>query len=59
LTTDYCVRASVLDALHAGFQVAVLEDGIASVDAEPGDGQRALAEMQAAGASLIRSEDLV
>lgn len=59
LTTDYCVRASVLDALHAGFQVAVLEDGIAAVDAEPGDGQRALAEMRAAGASLIRSEDLV
>jgi len=53
------VRASVLDALHAGFQVAVLEDGVAAVDAEPGDGQRALAEMRAAGASLIRSEDLV
>jgi len=58
LTTDYCVRATVLDALHAGFKVTVLEDAIAAVDAQPGDGQRALAEMREAGAKVIRSEDL-
>ena len=58
LTTNYCVRASVLDALHAGFEVTVLEDAIAAVDAQPGDGERALAEMREAGGKVIRSEDL-
>jgi len=59
LATDYCVRATVLDALHAGFEVTVLEDGIGAVDVQPGDGERALAEMRRAGASVIRSGDLV
>ncbi len=58
LATDYCVRASVLDAVQAGFEVAVLEDGIAAVDVQPGDGERAVAEMRSAGARLIRSDDL-
>lgn len=58
LTTDYCVRASVLDALHAGFEVTVLEDGVAAVNVQPGDGERALAEIRSAGAKVIRSEDL-
>ena len=58
LATDYCVRASVLDALREGFKVVVLEDGIGAVDVEPGDGERALAEMREAGAAVSRSEDL-
>jgi nicotinamidase/pyrazinamidase len=58
LATDYCVRASVLDALREGFEVVVLEDGIGAVDVSPGDGDRALAEMGEAGASVGRSDDL-
>ena len=58
LATDYCVRASVLDARREGFEVAVLEDGIAAIDASPGDGERALAEMRAAGAEVVRSPDV-
>jgi len=58
LATDYCVRASVLDALQAGFEVTVLEDGIGAVDVQPGDGERALAEMRGAGASVVLSGDL-
>jgi nicotinamidase/pyrazinamidase len=50
LATDYCVRATVLDALKAGFEVVVLEDAVRAVDVQPGDGDRALAEMRAAGA---------
>lgn len=53
LATDYCVRASVLDARRAGFPVTVLIDGIAGID--PEDARRALEEMEAAGASLISS----
>jgi nicotinamidase/pyrazinamidase len=58
LATDYCVRASVLDALGEGFQVMVLEDGIGAVDVRPGDGERALAEMREAGATVTRSDDI-
>jgi nicotinamidase/pyrazinamidase len=52
LATDYCVRATVMDALRLGFGVTVLTDAIRGVDVTPGDGARALAEMQAAGAVL-------
>lgn len=52
LATDYCVRATVLDAIDRGLTVTVLTDGVAAVDMQPGDGSRALAEMMAAGAIL-------
>jgi nicotinamidase-related amidase len=52
LATDYCVKQSVLDALRLGFEVIVLEDAIAAVDVRPGDGDKALEEMVAAGAKL-------
>jgi nicotinamidase/pyrazinamidase len=52
LATDYCVRASVLDARKEGFDVVVLEDGIGAVEVHPGDGDRALAEMREAGAEV-------
>lgn len=50
LATDYCVNATVLDALKHGFTVHLLEDACRAVDLQPGDGARALAEMTAAGA---------
>ena len=58
LATDYCVRHSVLDARHHGFQVTVLTDGIAAVDLAQGDGTRALDEMRRAGATLQVSTSL-
>jgi nicotinamidase/pyrazinamidase len=58
LATDYCVRASVLDAVREGFQVVVLEDAIGAVEAEEGDGERAIEEMRAAGATIGKSTDL-
>jgi nicotinamidase/pyrazinamidase len=53
LATDYCVRASVLDARRLGFDVTVLHDAIRGVDVHPGDSERALEEMRAAGAEVI------
>ena len=50
LATDYCVRATVLDALKEGFTTSVLVDASRPVDVQPGDGERALNEMLAAGA---------
>ncbi len=52
LATDYCVRATALDAVRLGFKTIVLTDAIAAVDLVPGDGERAMAEMTAAGARL-------
>ncbi|MGZ8437981.1 MAG: isochorismatase family protein, partial [Candidatus Limnocylindrales bacterium] len=38
LATDYCVKATALDAVRLGFRTAVLTEAIAAVDLEPGDG---------------------
>jgi nicotinamidase/pyrazinamidase len=55
LATDYCVRATALDALRLGFRTVVLADAIAAVDLQPGDGERALAELRAAGVGVETS----
>ena len=59
LATDYCVRATVLDALQQGFAVTVLKDCIAGVDVQPGDSARALEEMNRAGARMGTSKDML
>jgi len=55
LATDYCVRATVLDARALGFDVWLIEDGCRAVDLKPGDGERAIREMRGAGAHVIES----
>ena len=52
LATDYCVSSTALDAVQLGFGTEVLQDAIAAVDLSPGDGQRAIGAMSAAGCSL-------
>jgi nicotinamidase/pyrazinamidase len=54
LATDYCVRATVLDARRAGFDVTVLSDGVAGIGAD--DTRRALDEMRQAGAAIVGAE---
>jgi nicotinamidase/pyrazinamidase len=49
LATDYCVRATVLGALAGGMEARLLTDAVRAVDVQPGDGERALHEMLAAG----------
>ena len=53
LATDYCVKATALDALSLGYETVVLRDAIRPVELEPGDGDRALAAMEGAGAVLL------
>lgn len=53
LALDYCVRATVLDALRNGFAVRLLRDATRPVEVRPGDGDRALGEMAAAGAEIV------
>ena len=58
LATDYCIRHSVLDAIRGGWRVTLVTDAIAAVELTPGDGERALAEMRAAGAHLSQAAEL-
>ena len=53
LATDYCVKATAIDAAHEGLTPTVLADGIRAVNLAPGDGARAVADMIAAGAAII------
>jgi len=55
LTTDYCVKNTVLDALKEGFRVKAMEDAMRAVEVNPGDGELAIEEMRAAGAEIIES----
>ncbi len=59
LATDYCVKATTLDALKEGFEVYVVTDAIKAVNVHPNDGEKALEEMQKAGAKLITSKELL
>lgn len=58
LATDYCVLATVKDALAQGFQAVALADAVRAVDVAPGDGERALREMRARGATLAQYGDV-
>ncbi len=58
LTTDYCVLNTVLDALGMGYSVVLLTDAIRAVNVKPGDGVRALAQMQERGAHFAVSRDI-
>lgn len=53
LATDYCVKATVLDALELGYAVRVFVEGVRAVNLRAGDGEAALEAMRAAGASLV------
>jgi nicotinamidase/pyrazinamidase len=52
LATDYCVKHTALDALRQGFGVTVDSTAVRPVEVRPGDGDRALAEVRAAGAQI-------
>jgi nicotinamidase/pyrazinamidase len=52
LATDYCVKHTALDALRRGFAVTVDAAAVRPVEVEPGDGERALEEIRAAGGRI-------
>jgi nicotinamidase/pyrazinamidase len=51
LALDYCVKESALDAAKL-FSTTLLADGTKPVDLEPGDGDRAVAALMAAGVQV-------
>ncbi len=58
LATDYCVKASVLDAMDEGFTVTVLTDATMGVKLQPVDSRKALDEMLQGGASTTQLKEI-
>jgi nicotinamidase/pyrazinamidase len=58
LATDYCVRATTLDARRRGMRVSVLKDAIRGVEMKPGDSDMALREMKVNGALFAETRAL-
>jgi nicotinamidase/pyrazinamidase len=52
LATDYCVRHTALEAQGEALRVTVDTTAVRGVDVQPGDSERALAELRAAGITL-------
>lgn len=49
LAGDVCVKETALDAVRLGYEVELPRPATAFVELEPGDGERALAELREAG----------
>ena len=58
IATDYCVKATVLDALQKGFRATLLLDAVRAVEVEPGDSDRAIQRMIRAGARVANLKDV-
>jgi nicotinamidase/pyrazinamidase len=59
LATDYCVRATGIDARAADVEAVILRDAVCAVDVQPGDGERALAELSAAGCEIATTGEVL
>jgi nicotinamidase/pyrazinamidase len=59
LATDYCVKFTALDALRLGFRTRVVRDACRGVEVNPGDTERAVEEMRAAGAEIVESAEIL
>jgi nicotinamidase/pyrazinamidase len=55
LALDYCVKFTALDGRGLGFDVTLVTDGTRAVNLQPGDDDRALAELREAGVRLVDS----
>ena len=53
LALDVCVKATALDAAELGYRLSVIAEATRPVDLQPGDGLKALAELQSAGAAVV------
>ena len=59
LATDYCVMATALDAVAAGFRTHLIEDGVRAVDINAHDGKRAIDRMREAGVEVVSSDEVL
>lgn len=53
LTTEYCVKATALDAVACGFRTHLLQPAVRGVGLQPNDVAQAFAEMAAHGVEIL------
>jgi len=53
VATEYCVKATALDAVKNGFETYLLRDAVKGIN--PQDEERVLREMESAGVKVLRS----
>jgi len=58
LATDYCVLNTVMDALNLGYRIFLLSDAIRAVNLNLHDGDKAIARMTGAGATMMATGEL-
>jgi nicotinamidase/pyrazinamidase len=58
LATDYCVKFTALDARNLGFETTLIADACRGVNLAPGDVERAVEEMRAAGVKVVNSDEI-
>jgi len=58
LATDYCVKATALDAASLGFRTHLLLDGCRGVNVHEGDVDQAVEDMSRAGVAILTSENI-
>src|SRR6056297_280650 len=55
LAADVCVKETALDGVRLGYEVVVPTGATRAVEMEPGDGDRAMQELRAAGVEVVGS----
>lgn len=55
LATDYCVKFTALDAVKLGFETTLIVDACRGVNLQPGDVERAIADMRQAGVQIVEA----
>lgn len=58
LATDYCVKASAVDAVKNGFKTFLLLDACRAVNVQPNDGNRALEVMKNVGVIITTTQEV-
>lgn len=59
LATDYCVKATALDARKLGLEVSIVADAVRAVNAKTGDGEAALKAMESAGCKILKLKEIL
>ncbi len=58
LATDYCVKATAIDAARAGFETYVIREAVRAVNLNPDDEAKAFKDMQKAGVKIISEAEI-
>ncbi len=57
LAADYCIKFTALDAKDLGFETVVVRDGTRAVNLQPGDGEKAMQELQSKGIQVVYAKN--